>query len=88
MTPDVLQVRVNIKWPFFRNDKEIQEDVNDKIIAITKSGEITDLIILPPDCPDQAKQAVDILKLEISMLNRIIAEKDERILLYQQLLNR
>lgn len=54
--------------------------------GVTEVEEISEEIVLPPDCPEQAKHIVDKLSIEVSFLKRLlestekrIAEKDERI---------
>lgn len=41
--------------------------------------EIEEEIILPPDCPDKTKYAVEKLKLRIEMLEQLLAEKERFI---------
>lgn len=45
----------------------------------TEIKKVAEEIILPPNCPDEAKQALLILSSEVSYLNRLLAEKDIRI---------
>ena len=57
-----------------------------KNAGITAVEEISEEIVLPKDCPEEAKHIVDRLSLEVEMLKRLLSnvetrliEKDERI---------
>ncbi len=47
--------------------------------AITEVGEVSEAVILPPDCPEEAKIAVERLTLEVKLLKQLLEEKERFI---------
>lgn len=59
--------------------------------GITQVSEISEEVVLPPDCPEEAVHAVEKLSIKVNMLQqllakteRLIEEKDERIAEYKE----
>lgn len=65
--------------------KSIGSVDNREIIEVSKSDEITEVgkiseeVILPQDCPEEARHAVEKLNLEVSMLKKLLEEKERFI---------
>ena len=45
----------------------------------TELKEVAEEIVLPSDCPDEARHALTLLKSQVASLRELIAEKDARI---------
>lgn len=52
----------------FNEEKTVEDNIS-----------VTEEIVLPQDCPDETRHYIHHLQMQVVMLNRLIAEKDERI---------
>lgn len=65
--------------------KNIGSVDNREIVEISKGEKITEVeeiseeVFLPPNCPEQAKHAVEKLNLEVDMLKKLLEEKERFI---------
>lgn len=58
------------------NREIVEVSKNDEV---TEVGEISEEVILPQDCPEEAKHAVQRLNLEVKMLKKLLVEKERFI---------
>lgn len=56
-----------------------REIVVRKSDEITKVGEISEEVILPQDCPEEAKHAVEKLSLEVEMLKKLLTQMEKQL---------
>lgn len=65
--------------------KSIGSVDNREIIEVTKSDEITEVgkiseeVILPQDCPEEARHAVEKLNLEVTMLKKLLNQMEKQL---------
>lgn len=68
ITKIITKLGVDPGWLLTGEEKMVEEKIDD--------GEE---IVLPPDCPDEAKHALNILQAQMGLLGRILEEKDKLI---------
>lgn len=56
-----------------------REIVVRKSDEITEVGEISEEVILPQDCPEEAKHAVEKLSLEVEMLKKLLTQMEKQL---------
>lgn len=68
ITKIITKLGIDPGWLLTGEEKMVDEKIDD--------GEE---IVLPPDCPDEAKHALNMLQTQMGLLGRILEEKDKLI---------